>query len=113
MDAAPVGREFGSPDFERLMRQDAESMKATLAELVATCSADPTVLPEATQYWQDTRHVQKALKELGHDVDLDTAARVWKDHSRSLMASWMSGAQTVRSAGTAILNDCAMTAPRI
>ena len=45
MDAAPVGREFGSPDYERLMRQDAETMKATLAELVATCSADTTVMP--------------------------------------------------------------------
>ena len=113
LNIAPLGREFGSPDYERLMRQDAEAIKAKLAKLVVACIADPAVLPKASEYWQDTVHVQKALKELGHDVGLDTAVRLWKEHSRSLMASWMSGAQSVRSARTTILSYCAMGTPRI
>ena len=36
---APVGREFGSPDYERLMKEDADQWRAKLANLVAICSA--------------------------------------------------------------------------
>ncbi|MEO7106025.1 MAG: hypothetical protein ABIZ09_06610 [Rhodoferax sp.] len=113
LDVTPVGHEFGSPDYERLMRQDAEAMKAKLATLVAACCAGTSMLPEASEFWQDTIHVQKALMELGHDVSLDTAARLWKQQSSSLMASWMSGAQSISSARTAILTHCTTCMPRI
>jgi hypothetical protein len=112
LDLTPVGREFGSPDYERLARQDAEAVKAILATLVAVCSAVTSMLPEASEFRQDTINVQKALKELDHDVSLDTAARLWKQHSNSLMASWMSGAQSVSSAKKTILNYCAMSTNR-
>ena len=34
MDMAPVGREFGSPDYERLMREDFErAIRASMEEV--------------------------------------------------------------------------------
>jgi hypothetical protein len=110
LNFAPVGREFGSPDYERLMQEDAEKLRAKLAKLVAECSADTAAVPEASEFAQDTINIQRALTELGHAVNLDVAAKLWKHHSSSLMAGWMSGAQSVASARTGILCYCAMSA---
>ncbi len=105
---APVGREFGSPDYERLMKDDADQCQAKLADLVAICSAGKGPVPETSEFEEDAINVQLALKELGYVVDLETAARVWKHHSRSLMAGWMSGAQSAMSAQRAITVYCTL-----
>lgn len=109
---APVGREFGSPDFERLMNEDADQWQAKLANLVAICSEGKEPVLEASEFREDAINVQWALKERGYVVDLETAARVWKHHSRSLMAGWMSGAQSAMSAQRAITVYC-MLAPGV
>lgn len=103
---APVGREFGSPDYERLMKEDADQWQARLANLVAICSAGKEPVLEALEFREDTINVQWALKELGYVVDLETAARVWKHYSNSLRAGWMSGAQSAMSAQRAITGFC-------
>jgi hypothetical protein len=75
---APVGREFGSPDYERLAQEDLEQVQANLARLILKCSRTSGTVPESTTFRTDTINVQVALRELGHEVDLDTAARVWR-----------------------------------
>jgi len=105
---APVGREFGSPDYDRLMKDDADQFQAKLADLVAICSAGKGTVREASEFQEDAINVQMALKELGHDVSLDTAARVWKHYSNLLTADWMSGAQSVSSAQRAIVGYCTL-----
>lgn len=105
---APVGREFGSPDYERLMKEDADQWQARLAKLIAICSEGKEPVSDASEFKEDAINVQLALKELGHDVSLDTAARVWQHHSRSLMAGWMSGAQSAMSAQRAIIGFCTL-----
>jgi len=105
---APVGREFGSPDYERLMKDDADQCQAKLADLVAISSAGKGPVPETSEFKEDAINVQLALKELGHVVDLDTAARVWKHHSNQLRAGWMSGAQSAMSAQRAIIGFCTL-----
>lgn len=105
---APVGREFGSPDYERLMKEDTDQWQAKLARLVAICSTGKEPVSEASEFKENAINVQLALKELGLEVNLDTAARVWKHHSRSLMAGWMSGAQSVSSAQRAIIGYCTL-----
>lgn len=104
----PVGREFGSPDYERLMKEDTDQWQATLADLVAICNAGKGPVPETSEFKEDAINVQLALKDLGYDVNLDTAARVWKHHSNSMMAGWMSGAQSVSSAQRAIIGFCTL-----
>lgn len=103
---APVGREFGSPDYERLMKEDADQLRVELAGLVAICSAGKEPVLEVSDYREDAINVQMALKELGYDVSLDTAARAWKHYSKSLLAGWMSGAQSVTSSKMAIIGYC-------
>ncbi len=105
---APVGREFGSPDFERLMKEDTDQRQARLANLVAIYSAGKGSVPETLEFKEDAINVQLALKELGHVVDLDTAARIWKHHSNQLRAGWMSGAQSAMSAQRAIIGFCTL-----
>lgn len=105
---APVGREFGSPDYGHLMRKDTDQLKATLAHLVEICGVDTTPLSGASEFRDDAINIQFALKELGHDVNLDTAARVWKHYSNSLLAGWMSGAQSVTSAKKGIVGYCTL-----
>jgi len=105
---APVGREFGSPDFERLMQEDYERMRVTLARLVSICSKATATVPEATEFRQEAINVQVALRDLGHDVNLDTAARVWMYYSNSLLAGWMHGAQTFESSRMAITGYCTL-----
>jgi hypothetical protein len=99
---APVGREFGSPDYERLAQEDSNLAKANLARLISECSRASGAVPESTAFRPDTINVQMALRELGHEVNLDTAARVWMHYSNSLCAGWMSGAQSQESARVCI-----------
>ena len=109
LNMAPVGREFGSPDYDRLMQQEVSDLRSNLSSLIDTCSAsckdgnDPSDRTERKQ----AVNVQIALHELGHDVTMAVAAAVWRHHSNSLMAGWMSGAQTVASAKRTVLNYCA------
>lgn len=73
---APVGREFGSPDYERLMQEDSLNLKCALAKLISHGQAavagrsqpvDPSELSDAL-------NVQTALREWGYDVDVLVAA---------------------------------------
>lgn len=105
---APVGREFGSPDYERLIEQDFNDLQLNLSRIIDICSgskiekayfADPDI-------GRDTLNVQRALQELGHVVTSEVAAAVWKHYSNGLMASWMSGAETVNSAKRTLCTYC-------
>ena len=105
---APVEREFGSPDYDRLMQQDHDNFMSTLSSLVGECrdscndSEDPSDLDER----KDAVNVQIALHELGHDVSVAVAAALWRHHSNSLMAGWMLGAETVASAKKTLWAYC-------
>ena len=98
-----VGREFGSPDYERLMEQDRATFQLNLSSFIQECqecrelAQSPVRVLELDEH-QDAVNVQTALQELGQHVSLDIAAEVWRHHSRSLIAQRMSGAQTVISA---------------
>lgn len=97
----PVGREFGSPDFERLMDEDRVEFQEKLLNLVHECKSIETAKNEinpASEWYSDAINVQLALKELGQEVSVGLAAAVWVHYSSSLAASWMTGADTVRSA---------------
>lgn len=102
----PVGREFGSPDYERLAQEDFEVAQANLARLIAECSKDLEPVRESQDFLSDTINVQMALREMGHEVNLDIAARVWMHYSNSLCAGWMSGAQSQESARICIGTYC-------
>jgi hypothetical protein len=54
----------------------------------------------------DARNVQLALRELGQNVTIEVAASVWRRYSRSMMAEWMSGAETVQSAARTLYLNC-------
>ncbi len=62
---APVGREFESPEYERLMKEGTDQWQAKLANLVAICSTGKEPVSEASEFKKDTINVQLALKELG------------------------------------------------
>ncbi|MDO8778002.1 MAG: hypothetical protein Q7K57_56655 [Burkholderiaceae bacterium] len=97
----PVGREFGSPDYERLMEQDRTEFQSNLAGLIKVCSdlvAESRAGDIEADERQDAVNVQIALQELGQHVSLGVAAEVWRCYSQSLMAGWMSGAETIASA---------------
>ena len=108
LNAAPVGREFGSPDFDRLMQRDYAAMRANLSSLVEECSALPENMDSSSKVDepQHVVNVQLALHELGHDVGLPVAARVWRHHSSSLNTDWASGAETAASARWRLLAYC-------
>ena len=103
---APVGREFGSPDFDKLMDEDAKKFKSDLAQWIQKSSDANVALQLEEDEISDARNVQLALHELGQDVTIDVAASVWKQYSQSLMASWMSGAETVQSAARTLYLNC-------
>ena len=103
---APVGREFGSPDFDRLMDEDAKKFASDLAQWIQQSSASNVALQLEEDEVSDARNVQLALRQLGQDVTLGVAASVWKHYSQSLMASWMSGAETVPSAARTLYLNC-------
>ena len=102
----PVGREFGSPDFDRLMGEDAKKFASDLARWIQQSIASNVAFQLEDDEMSDARNVQLALRELGQDVTIDVAASVWKHYSQSLMANWISGAQTVRSAARTLYLHC-------
>ncbi len=106
---APVGREFGSPDYERLAQQDALEFRLRLAKLisVARIAAFGQCQPEDPGERSSAHNVQVALREWGQDVSLLVAAFVWKSYSNSVRAEWLSGAETVHSAKSALFYFCA------
>ena len=99
LNATPVGREFGSPDYEKLMEQDMKEFQSNLSNLIKVCSdlADAKPGDVAPEERQVAANVQIALQELGQPVSLEVAAEVWRHHSNSLMACWMAGAETIES----------------
>ena len=102
----PVGREFGSPDFDRLMDEDAKKFASDLAQWIQHSSASHVVLQLEEDEASDARNVQRALHELGQDVTVEVAVSVWKQYSQSLATSWMAGAETVQSAARALYLHC-------
>jgi hypothetical protein len=106
---APVGREFGSPDYEQLAQQDALEFRLRLAELVsvARIAAFGQSEPEDPGERSSAHNVQVALRECGQNVSLLVAAFVWKSYSNSVRAEWLSGAETVHSAKSALFYFCA------
>lgn len=38
LNMAPVGREFGSPDYDRLMQQEVSDLRSNLSSLIDKCS---------------------------------------------------------------------------
>jgi hypothetical protein len=80
---APVGREFGSPDYDRLMQQDHNDFMSNLSCLVDECrnSCKDSEDPSDPDELRDAVDVQIALQEYGHDVSLAVAAVVWRHHS--------------------------------
>ena len=106
---APVGREFGSPDYEKLTQQDALEFQLRLAELLSAGQAAALGQSEPEDPGDRTtaHNVQAALRGWGHDVSLLVAASVWQSCSNSLRAEWLRGAQTVVSAKLALFYFCA------
>jgi hypothetical protein len=102
----PVGRELGSPDFDRLMDEDAKEFASDLARWIQHSHATHGVLHLEEDEASDARNVQRALHELGQDVTIDVAASVWKQYSQSVAASWMTGAETVQSAARTLFQHC-------
>lgn len=103
---APVGREFGSPDFDKLMEQDAKKFAFDLARWIQQSSASYVGLQLEQDEVSDARNVQLALHALGQDVTIEVAASVWKQYSQSMAASWMAGANTVQSAVRTLYQNC-------
>lgn len=105
---APVGREFGSSDYERLALLDELEFRLRLAELVsvAQTAAFGQSEPEDTGERSAAHNVQIALREWGQDVSLHVAAFVWKSYFNSERAEWLSCAETVHSAKSALFYFC-------
>ena len=108
LNATPVGREFGSPDYEKLMEQDMKEFQSNLSNLIKVCSdrADAKTGDVAAEERQAALNVQIALQELGQPVSLEVAAEVWRHHSNSLMDGWMLGAETIKSAKKTLFFYC-------
>ena len=108
LNATPVGREFGSPDYEKLMEQDMKEFQSNLSSLIEVCRdlADAKTGDVAPEERQVAVNVQIALQELGQPVSLEVAAEVWRHHSNSMMAGWMAGAETVESVKKTLFLCC-------
>ena len=91
----PIGREFGSPDYERY-----EALDTTMRRFRAGSSKQSVQQASklARKYKKDAGHVQHALRQMGHDVTLTVAAHVWMAYSEYMRAVWMSGAESIDSA---------------
>lgn len=105
---APVGHEFGSPDYDRLEQDDLDKFRSNLARLIAVASATNSIQTHTldAEELRDAINVKAALHELGQEVSVEVAAAVWRQHSKSVMASWMSGAETAASAKKAVCFYC-------
>jgi hypothetical protein len=108
VDFMPIGAEFGSPDYERLMRENDQRARAVLKslvevgmELVARQSHSPEI-----EFQNEAINVRLALQGLGQEVDLPVAETIWAHCSKNLFADWMSGAETVASARRTLLMHC-------
>ncbi len=111
---APVGREFGSPDYDRLMAEDAAKFATDLRAWIKVSqeSVDRDEVEYAMrEFSNDIHNIQLALGQLGQDVSLEAAASVWIHYSKSLCAGWMAGADTVKSAARALYLNCARWLP--
>ena len=108
LNETPVGREFGSRDYEKLMAQDRAELQSNLSSLIKVCSdlAAAKTGDVAPEEHRDAVNVQIALQELGQHVSLEVAAEVWRHHSNSLMACWMAGAETIDSAKKTLFFYC-------
>lgn len=106
MAFAPVGREIGSPEYEGLTAQDWAHVQSKLFELIRVCGELPeaTTCPLTEIELDGSANVQAALEELGHKVGRGVSAAVWRHYSRSLMAEWMPGEETVESAKHTLLS---------
>ena len=94
----PIGREFGSPDFDRLMDEDAKKFAIDLAQWIQHSHQDCEAPILDSELITEALNIQIAFRRLGQEVTLEVAVAVWKIYSKSLSASWMSGAETVESA---------------
>lgn len=110
---APVGREFGSTDYERLMQEDSLDLKRALTELISRGQAAVAAKsqPVDPNELSDAHNVQTALREWGHEVDVLVAASVWRSYSHSLRAQWLSGAETVSAAKLTLFYYCSRKRP--
>jgi hypothetical protein len=114
MDTFPVGREFGSLDYERLTDEDAVTFSVEMLAWIKVSkdSINREELSDAIRdFADDIRNIQKAMLRLGHDVSYETAAAVWIHYSQALCAGWMSGAESMESAATALYLNCPRVNP--
>jgi hypothetical protein len=73
---AHVGREFGSPDYDRLMNQDAKKFASDLARWIQRSARTYGSLDLEPEDVSDARNIQLALRQLGQEVTLEVAASV-------------------------------------
>lgn len=109
MDTFPLGREFVSPNYDRLMAEDAENFNTDLSAWikVAKHSINSEAIACATQEFSgDIHNIQDALRKLGREVSIETAASVWIHYSQSRCAGWMSGADSIDSAAKTLYLNC-------
>lgn len=108
MAFAPVGREFGSPEYEGLAAQDWAEVQSKISKLIDACREMPEAMSSVVspRELDGALNVQAALFELGHDVGGGLAVAVWRHYSRSLMAEWLSGEETVESAKHTLISYC-------
>lgn len=111
LNMAPVGREFGSPNYERLMEKDSNKILANVRYLIGKSSEqcyEQNDLLKDKKIRLDATNVQAALKELGFVVTVQDAAAVWVRYSRSLSAGWIAGAETVKNAKKTLISYCSL-----
>lgn len=85
-----------------------KEFQSNLSSLIEVCRdlADAKTGDINAEERQDAVNVQMALQELGQPVSLEVAAEVWRHHSSSLMAGWMSGAERIESAKKTLFFYC-------
>lgn len=109
MDTAPVGREFGSPDYERLAVEDAAAFNSNLLAWIQVSRSwgSSEDLSYATrEFAADVSNVKGALKKFGHEVSSEDAASVWIHLSKSYGHRWMSGADSIESIAIKLYLNC-------
>ncbi|MDO8972109.1 MAG: hypothetical protein Q7U74_15550 [Saprospiraceae bacterium] len=96
---------------EELAQNQADVVEANLAQLIKICSRSAGPLTLDGNEIDDGFRVQHALRELGQHVNVSTAVRVWQHYSNSILAGWLTGADTIESAKKAIYRYCLNTPP--